>query len=50
MKTQTTRIPPRYGLISLILSSVLFWLGVIIILLKNRPDIKNCILETLNNF
>lgn len=44
MKTQTTRIPPRYALISLILSSVLFWLGVIIILLKNRPDIKNCIL------
>lgn len=32
MKTPTTRIPPNYVLIAIIIGSVLFWLGVIHVL------------------
>jgi len=29
MKAQTTRTPPNYGLILIIVTSVLFWLGIL---------------------
>lgn len=41
---------PKYGLISLILVSGLFWLGVIVILAQNRPEMVRFFFDLISNF
>ncbi len=47
MKTQSTRIPPNYVLIVIILTSVLFWLGVVKVLFGQQ--IKDWIFSIISS-
>ncbi len=47
MKTSTTRIPPNYVLIVIIVTSVLFWLGVVKVLFGQQ--IKDLIFSVLSS-